>query len=144
MSEMKNFFATIDGTGHVIKAKKPTGDWGEFVKGIAPMDPLTGEHEDAQWLQIEQVQDEFGQMVDTITINQPLKDQLQAEDLSKKEAKDLEDAMGLVAKDALFDYLIAFDETKVKDINDIKDFMKQIKNYFLLKYKEEVKEKKAK
>jgi len=113
--------------------------------GTPLIDPLTNEYENPEWLQLENIANPAtGELVPTITIDQIKKDSISAEKVIKdKEKKDKND-LELSTKDELFDRLIAFDETKVKDLTDIKAFMKDMKDYLLFKYKNEIKTKKDK
>jgi len=112
--------------------------------GLALIDPVTSEPENPLWLQIESIDDGFGNFVDTITVNQTLKDSIQAQDIIDDQKKSDDLALDDATVDALLTKLIAFDEANVKGIADIKDFMKDIKNYLLFKYKDKVKVKKKK
>ena len=105
---------------------------------IAPIDPITGKHEDPRWLQIESV-DIDGIMTDVATVNATLKTATQAEDAALETEKAAEKAVDAVSIDAMYDYLLAFDENSVKDISDIRVFAGMIKSYMLYKYKDEVK-----
>ena len=115
------------------------------VVGFPPKDPITGEYEDARWLQVENIADpETGELIPTVTVNQVLKDSIKAEEISLKDNEEKQKAADKALKDDLLTRLLAFDETTVKDLNDIKAFMRDIKEYFLFKYREDIKKKKAK
>lgn len=112
--------------------------------GIAPVDPLTGEFEDAEWLQVENIENEQGQFIDTITVNQLLKDEIKLARQAKKVTDDEEKVSSDASQDQLFDFLLNFDENDINNIEDIRSAIGQIKNYFLFKYKSEVKKRKNK
>ena len=56
--------------------------------GLAPLDPLTGEIERPEWLQIEDVEVEPGRFEKQASVNQALKNQIQSQEAADKLAKD--------------------------------------------------------
>ncbi len=107
---------------------------------IVPIDPLTGKPEEAQWLQIELIADPLtGEMVRTATVNSIIKDPIIAQRALDASAAAQQATTDKLTEDALYQFLLTFDENSIKDINDLKLFAKNVKDYFLFKYREEIK-----
>ena len=109
-----------------------------------PVDPLTGKFEDPRWLQIENINDEFGIQKQIITVNEVLKAQLQNDDFRNEQKHINELTQDKSIEDSLYNYLLSFDENNLNNINDIRVFASNIKKYFLLKYKQIINQRKNK
>jgi len=106
--------------------------------------PKALENEDPRALQVENIADEFGSMIPTITLNQALKDSILSQELIDNTEIETKKNTELVTREDLLTRLVSFDETTINDIAAIRSFAKDIKEYFLYKYRDDVAKKKAK
>jgi len=107
-------------------------------------DPITGELEDPRWIQLEQIADpETGELIPTFTVDTVKQSTIKAQDAALKQAEiDKANADKLIIDD-LLTRLINFDPNSVNDLAGIKKFIKDITDYLLFKYREEISKKKA-
>lgn len=115
----------LDGSyQNIKKSYKPKNSLGE-----TPIDPMTGEPEDSRWLQLENIDDGNGNMIPTVTVDDVLKAQIQADDLQKQLDNEATKAAEKAAKDAKKKLLKDFKKTDVTDLDSIKDALFNIIDY---------------
>lgn len=88
---------------------------------LAPLDPLTNKPEDERWVQIENIEDEFGQMRKVATVNAALKEQLVEADSKASEARDAQRANQKKKMKAVKKKLKEFDKHRVVGLEQVQD-----------------------
>jgi len=121
---MIKYYAILDQLNkiHVIgSSKQPKGSY------EVPLDSITGEPEDAAWLQIESVQNPDTLLFeDKVTVNTVLKNQIIAQrGMDKQASDDL-----LAAKKLEFQTLLteglAFQDSQINDIQNVRNAIRKI------------------
>ena len=94
--------------------------------GMAIKDPLTGEWEDASYLQLEMIDDGQGNMVETITVDQAKKAQIQDQEQQDKQLAEQDKKNKEDKKKAIDQKIKQMKPEQINNINDIREAIKDI------------------
>jgi len=119
---MKTYVIDRNGTwGIETRTHKPSNYIGMAIK-----DELTGEYEDARWLQLEMIDDGQGNMVETLTVDQAKKAQIQDQEQQDKQLAEQDKKNKEDKKKAIDQKIKQMKPEQINNINDIREAIKDI------------------